>query len=89
MGFSSQAGQVGFGFQSVKGTAVAATRFARIRGGSLGGDRELLIPDPEIGGNRDIQQAYLGPIAFSGSIDFYPRMQMLAMLAMLIATRMT
>ncbi|MGE0342555.1 MAG: phage tail tube protein [Porticoccaceae bacterium] len=80
MGYNSQAGQVGFGLQVSKGTAVAATRFARIRGGSLGGDRELLIPDAEIGGNRDIQQAYLGPIAFSGSLDFYPRMQMLAML---------
>lgn len=80
MGDSSQAGQIGFGIQGNKGTAVAATRFARIRGGSMGGDRSLLIPDPEIGGNRDIADAYMGPIAFSGDIDFYPRMQMLAML---------
>ena len=80
MGFSSQSGQIGFGIQSVKGTSVAATRFARIRGGSMGGDRSLLIPDPEIGGNRDVQAAYLGPVGFSGDLDFYPRMQMLAML---------
>ena len=44
MGFTSQQGQVGFAIQGAKGTAVAATRFARLRGGSLGGDRELLIP---------------------------------------------
>jgi len=80
MGFNSQNGQIGFGIQSVKGTAVAATRFARIRGGSIGGDRSLLIPDPEIGGGRDIQAAYLGPVGFSGDIDFYPRAQMIAML---------
>jgi Phage tail tube protein len=80
MGFTSQQGQVGFAIQAVKGTPLAATRFARLRGGSLGGDRELLIPDPEIGGNRDIPQAYLGPIAFSGGYEFYARSEMLAML---------
>jgi hypothetical protein len=80
MGFQSQSGQVGFGIQSVKGTAVAATRFIRLRGGSLGGQRELLIPDPEIGGNRDVPQAYLGPIAYAGSYDFYTRLQSMALL---------
>jgi hypothetical protein len=80
MGFNSQSGQIGFGIQSTKGTAVAATRFTRIRGGGMGGDRSLLIPDPEVGGSRDIQAAYLGPVAFSGEINFYPRMEMIAML---------
>jgi hypothetical protein len=80
MGFTSQQGQVGFGIQGSKGTPVAATRFARLRGGSLGGDRELLVPDPEIGGNRDVPQAYLGPIAFSGGYEFYARSEMLALL---------
>jgi tail tube protein len=80
MGYSSQAGQVGFGIQSVKGTPVAATRFARLRSGSMGGNRPLLIPDPEIGGHRDVQNAYMGPISFEGSFDFYPRAQMVAML---------
>jgi len=80
MGFTSQQGQVGFAIQGSKGTPVAATRFARLRGGSLGGDRELLIPDPEIGGNRDVPQAYLGPIAFSGGYEFYARSEMLALL---------
>lgn len=80
MGFTSQQGQVGFAIQGSKGTPAAATRFARLRGGSLGGDRELLIPDPEIGGNRDVPQAYLGPIAFSGGYEFYARSEMLALL---------
>lgn len=81
MGFSSQAGQVGFGIQSVRGTSVAATRFMRLRSGSLGGNRDLLIPDPEIGGNRDISNAYMGAIFFSGDFDFYPRMQNIALMA--------
>ena len=80
MGFGSQSGQVGFGIQSSQGVPVAATRFARLRGGSLGGDRSLMIPDAEIGGNRDIAGAYLGPIAYSGDLDFYPRAQMVALL---------
>jgi hypothetical protein len=80
MGYSSQPGQVGFGLQASRGTDVPATCFARLRSGSLGGDRSLLIPDPEIGGNRDIPQAYLGPVAFSGDLEFYPRMRMAAML---------
>ena len=80
MPFGSQSGQVGFGIQSSQGVPVAATRFARLRGGSLGGDRALMIPDAEIGGNRDIPGAYLGPVADSGDLDFYPRPQMVALL---------
>lgn len=80
MGYSSQPGQLGFGIQTVRGTSVAATKFMRLRSGSLGGNRDLLIPDPEIGGNRDTQNAYLGPIFFSGDLDFYPRFQSLAIM---------
>lgn len=80
MGIASQQGQVGFGIQGSKGTPVAATRFVRLKGGSLGGNRDLMIPDPEIGGNRDVAQAYLGPIAYAGSYDFYVRMESFALL---------
>lgn len=80
MGQSSQPGIVGIGLQSTKGTAVPVTRLMRTRGGSMGGDRTLLIPDPEIGGNRDIPQAYLGGVSFMGDYDFYPRAQMIALL---------
>lgn len=80
MGFPSQLGQVGFRTQASKGTfadpgAVApnAGTFVRLLSGALSGNRELLIPDPEIGGNRDIPDAYMGPIAFAGDYEFYPR----------------
>ena len=85
MGFSSQTGHVGFKTQAAKGTyaspgAVAPDEgiFVRTRSGSLGGNRDLLIPDPEIGGNRDVPDAQLGPIAFSGEYDVYLRMESLA-----------
>lgn len=87
MAFQSQGGQVGLRFQTAKGTyvdpgAVAPNNgvFMRTRSGALSGDRELIIPDPEIGGNRDMPDAYLGPIAFSGTYDFYARMKSLAYL---------
>lgn len=87
MGYISQAGHVGFKIQSVKGTykdpgAVAPNQgvFCRTRSGALGGNRELLIPDPEIGGNRDVPDANLGPIAYSGEYDMYLRMESLATL---------
>lgn len=52
--------------------------FVRFRSGAMGGNRELLVPDPEIGGNRDVPDAQLGPISFSGEFDIYPRMESLA-----------
>lgn len=86
-GFLSQAGHVGLKTQAAKGTylnpgAVAPNQgvFMRTRSGALGGTRELLIPDPEIGGNRHIPDAQLGPIAFSGEYDFYGRMESVATL---------
>ena len=85
MGFLSQAGFVGFKTQAAKGAFldpnVAAPNqgvYVRTRSGALGGNRELLVPDPEIGGNRDIPDAQLGPIAFAGEYDFYVRMESLA-----------
>jgi hypothetical protein len=87
MGFSSQAGKVGLKTQASKGVyadpgAVAPNQgvFMRIRSGALGGNRDLLIPDPEIGGNRDVPDAKLGPINFSGEYDFYVRMNSIATL---------
>ncbi len=82
-GFQSQAGHVGFRTQGSKGTFVdvADGLFFRTRSGALGGSRELLIPDPEIGGGRDVSDAFLGPVAFKGSYDFYGRMEMLTLLA--------
>lgn len=87
MGFPSQLGQVGFKTQTTKGAyvdpGVAAPNngtFVRLLSGALAGNRELLIPDPEIGGNRDIPDAYMGPIAFAGDYEFYPRAKAVAQL---------
>lgn len=44
-----------------------------LRSGSLSESRDLLIPDPEIGGNRDVPSANLGPVAFTGDFDMYAR----------------
>src|SRR5690349_6482371 len=85
MGFQSQAGHLGIKTQAVKGTyldpgAAAPNQgvFVRVRSGAMGGNRDLLIPDPEIGGNRDVPDAQLGPISFSGEYDFYGRMESIA-----------
>jgi len=87
MGFPSQTGQVGFRTQSVKGTyvdpgAVSPNNgvFMRTTGGGLGINRELLIPDAEIGGNRDIPDAVLGAVGYSGEYSFYTRLESLAVL---------
>ena len=87
MGLVAQAGHVGIRTQAVKGTFVdpgaAAPNqgvFLYIRSGALGGNRELMIPDPEIGGSRDVPDAQLGPISYSGEYDFYARMESMATL---------
>lgn len=85
MGFSSQSGHVGFKTQTAKGAyldpgAIAPNQgvFVRTRSGALGGNRELMRPDAEIGGNRDIPDENLGPISYSGEYDMYLRMESLA-----------
>lgn len=78
MGFGSQSGQVIVRTQEVKGTYQAdiATKGVglKLRSGSLGTNRDLLIPDPEIGGGRDTTDAYLGAVAWSGDYEFYARL---------------
>lgn len=77
MGFSSQAGHVAFRTQSAYNTFPADFNSAaiamKLRTGSLSANRELLIPDPEIGGGRDIVDAYLGAVVWSGDYEFYAR----------------
>lgn len=84
MGFSSQAGLVIFKSQAVLGTYEATTGTTgvamKLRSGSLGTNRELLIPDPEIGGGRDVVDAYLGAASWSGDYEFYARMDGVATL---------
>ena len=84
MGFSSQAGQVILKQQTTQGVldpGLAASGVAiKLRSGALGTNRELLIPDPEIGGGRDVVDAYLGAVSWSGDYEFYARMDGIATL---------
>ncbi len=84
MGFSSQAGQVILRTQTTPGVYNADTGTAgvgiKLRGGSLGPNRDLLIPDPEIGGGRDVVDAYLGAVSWSGDYEFYARLEGIATL---------
>lgn len=84
MGYSSQAGAVLLKTQATKGTFPAnfdtTAVGLKIRSGALGANRDLLVPDPEIGGGRDTSDAYLGAISFSGDYEFYARMESIATL---------
>lgn len=77
MGFSSQAGHVAFATQPVADTFpgdFASRAIAmKLRTGSLGANRDLLTPDPEIGGGRDVNDSYLGAVVFAGDYEFYAR----------------
>lgn len=79
MGFSSQAGHVAFMTQASQGVFPAGFASScvamRLRSGSLSTNRDLLIPDPEIGGGRDIPDAYLGAVVWSGDYELYPRLR--------------
>jgi hypothetical protein len=84
MGFSSQGGHVAFRTQAAPDTFpadfVANSVAMRLRSGSLSTNRDLLIPDPEIGGGRDIADAYLGAVVWSGDYELYPRLRSLPIL---------
>lgn len=78
MGFSSQSGSVAFRTQSVAATfpadfATAAVAM-KLRTGALAANRDLLIPDPEVGGGRDVVDAFLGGVTFTGDYEFYARL---------------
>lgn len=81
MGFSSQSGQVLFATQATPGVFPAtfgtAATGMKLRGGSLGPNRDLLVTDPEIGGGRDTADAYLGTASWSGDYEFYARLESL------------
>lgn len=83
MGFQSQSGQLGLKSQAAAGAySDPATNgiFMRTRSGTLGPNRDLLVPDPEIGGGRDVPDAYLGAVSWAGDIEFYARMNSIATL---------
>lgn len=84
MGVSSQQGVFALKTQTARGvpaTNIGTTGIGMFRtGGSLSGNRELMRTDPEIGGNRDVQNALLGPISYGGDIEFYCRFESIGIL---------
>lgn len=84
IGFSSQGGHLLMRSQAVQGTLQSDLTTAgiamKLRSGALGADRDLMVPDAEIGGGRDIGDAYLGPVKWSGDYEFYARVDSLATL---------
>jgi hypothetical protein len=77
MGFSSQGGHVAFMTQASQGVFPATFNTnaiaMKLRTGGIGANRDLLTPDPEIGGGRDVVDSYLGAVVFSGDLEFYAR----------------
>jgi len=84
MGYASQAGQAIIKTQAAPGVLDPALGTSgvgiKLRSGGLGTNRELLVPDPEIGGGRDTVDAYLGSAVWGGDFEFYARMDSLATL---------
>ena len=78
--FSSQTGHFGARKQSAKGAFNSPTFFFKLTSGGLGSNSELLIPDPEIGGSRDIDEAAVGAISYGGSYEFNFRSEDLGIL---------
>lgn len=77
MGVSSQQGVFAFKTQTQRGVPATNLETEGVglyrTGGSLTPNRELMIPDAEIGGGRDVPDALLGPVSFGGDIEFYTR----------------
>jgi len=78
MGFSSQAGHVILRTQAVAGTFQADITTLGVamktKTGALAPSRTLMVPDPEIGGGRDVTDAFLGPVSYAGDYEFYTRL---------------
>ena len=76
-GYSSQAGHVLLRTQTSQGVLASDLTTAGVAikttGGALGTGRSLMIPTPEIGGTRDVPDAYLGPAVWEGQYSFYAR----------------
>lgn len=77
MGYSSQTGVTIIRSQPTAGVMAAdlATKGVALRNtsGAMRLNRESLIPDPEIGGGRDVSDALLGPASCTGEFEAYGR----------------
>lgn len=80
MSYSSQTGHFGARVQDAKGTFKQPDKFFKLTAGGLGSNSELLIPDAEIGGSRDIDVAAVGAISYGGNYEFNFRSEDLGIL---------
>lgn len=82
MGYNSQAGVTAFRTQTGKGTVASDIGTAgvavRLQSGAMAGNRELMIPDAEMGGNRDISGALAGGVSYTTDYEFYVRFKFIA-----------
>lgn len=67
---NSQTGFIGFAVQALKGVHVAPSFFTKYLNDDIGMESETIIPDAEIGGGRDIADAYAGPTKVTGGMEF-------------------
>lgn len=82
MGFQSQVGQIGLRTQTASGAyqdpgAAGLGIFMRHKSGGISPNRELIEPDPEIGGDPDTPGLVLGAASYTGDIEAYTRFQYL------------
>lgn len=70
MVFMSEEGYVGLAKQIVSGGRVTPAHFLYVNSVAIDPEESLLIPDPEIGSGRDIVDAFVGPIKWTGSLEF-------------------
>jgi hypothetical protein len=66
----SEEGYIGLAKQVASGTYVTPASYMYVKSCDIGPETDLMIPDAEIGSNRDITEAYVGPVKYTGKIDF-------------------
>lgn len=82
MGYSSQPGVTVFRTQTARGvlaTDIEANGIAvKLTSGAMAGSRDLLVPDAEMGGGRDVPDALLGAVSYETDYAFYARFKGIA-----------
>lgn len=79
--FQSEVGYIGLAKQVASGTYVTPSKYMYVTSADINPTGDPLIPDPEIGGIRDIPDSIqVGPISWAGSLEFYVRGEALGLL---------
>ncbi len=82
---NSQTGQIGFAVQALKGTYVAPAFYTKYSNDDIGLEGDPIIPSPEIGGGRDVTDAYPGAIKVTGGLEFDVRANFLGLAMYLVS----